>query len=289
MRLAVVGTGMMGGRVAHRLLDAGHELFVYNRTAARTESLAAAGAAVAATPREAAAGAAAVLTVLADPEAVRAAAYGDDGLIVGAEAGALWLDLSTVAPEDSREFAAAAREHDVRMIDVPMSGSLAAAEKGMLVLLAGGAAEDVADAKPVLDALGRETVHLGPHGAGSAGKLAVNAFLLTAIAAAVEAVRLGRGGGVESGALLAGLRLTEVVPQWALRKLQQVEEGDLRPAFTLALAGKDLGLMERTATGAGLELPLLGAVRELYAAALDAGRGDLDFSAVEGLEAPAGA
>ncbi|NLE22972.1 MAG: NAD(P)-dependent oxidoreductase [Actinobacteria bacterium] len=288
MRLAVIGTGMMGGRMARRLLDAGHELSVYNRTAARTESLAAAGAAVAATPREAAAGAAAVLTVLADPAAVRAVAYGDDGLLAGTEAGALWLDHSTVAPEDSREFAAAAREDRVRMVDAPMSGSLAAAEKGMLVFLVGGPAEDVAEARPILDALGRASVHLGSHGAGTAGKLAVNAFLLTAMAAAVEAVRLGRVGGVEPGTLLAGLGPTEVVPQWALGKLRKLEASDARPAFTLALAAKDLGLMERTAAGAELELPLLDAARELYAAALDAGRGDLDFSAVEGAGPQAG-
>ena len=218
---------------------------------------------------------------------MRAAAYGDDGLLAGAAPGSLWLDLSTVAPDDSRELAVAAVEQGVRMIDAPVSGSLGAAEKGMLVILAGGAAEDVAAARPVLDALGRATVHLGPHGAGSAGKLVVNAFLLTAMAAAVEAARLGRGEGIEPGALLAGLRRTEIMPAWALGKLEKLEEGDLRPAFTLALAAKDLGLMRRTAAGAGLDLPLLRVAEELYAAALDAGRGDLDFSAVGGLGEPA--
>jgi 3-hydroxyisobutyrate dehydrogenase-like beta-hydroxyacid dehydrogenase len=287
MRLALIGTGMMGERVGRRLLDAGHELAVYNRTSERVAGLAAAGASVAATPREAAEGADAILTIVADPGAVRAVAYGDDGLLAGAAAGALWLDLSTVAPEDAREFAAAAREHGVRMLDAPVSGSLGAVERGMLVILVGGAREDVAAARPVLDALGRATVHLGPSGAGSAGKLAVNAFLLTAMAAAAEAVRLGRGEGIEPGALLAALRRTEIMPPWALGKLERLEEGDLRPAFTLALAHKDLGLMERTAASAGLELPLLDAVRELYAAALSGGRGELDFSAVEE-EAPAG-
>jgi 3-hydroxyisobutyrate dehydrogenase-like beta-hydroxyacid dehydrogenase len=277
---------MMGERVGRRLLDAGHELAVYNRTSERTAGLAAAGARVARTPREAAAEADTVLTIVADPAAVRAVAYGDDGLLAGAAAGALWLDLSTVAPGDAREFAAAAREHGVRMLDAPVSGSLGAVEKGMLVILAGGAREDVVAARPVLDALSRATVHLGPSGAGSAGKLVVNAFLLTAMAAAVEAMRLGRSQGIEPGALLAGLRRTEIMPPWALGKLERLEGGGPRPAFTLALAYKDLGLMETTAASAGLELPLIDAARELYAAALAAGRGALDFSAVEEPQPP---
>jgi 3-hydroxyisobutyrate dehydrogenase len=287
MRLALIGTGMMGARMGRRLLDAGHELTAYNRTAARTAALAAAGAAVAETPREAATGAEVVLTALADPDAVRAAAYGDDGLLAGMDGGALWIDLSTVSPSDSREYSAAAHERGVRMLDAPVSGSLTAADKGTLVFLVGGAAADVVSARPIFSALGRDSVHLGPSGAGSAGKLAVNAFLLAAMAAAAEAVRLGTAEGVDPSALLAGLTRTEIVPAWAVGKLERLQEGDLRPAFALALADKDLRLIERSAAGSGVDLPLLDAVRGLYAAAVAAGRGDLDFSAVEA-EGPSG-
>jgi 3-hydroxyisobutyrate dehydrogenase len=281
MRLALIGTGMMGDRIGRRLLDAGHELAVHNRTVERTKSLAEAGARVAATPRDAAAGAEVVLTMLADPAAVRAVGLGEDGLLAGMDGGTLWVDLSTVSPADSREFAASARERGVRMLDAPVSGSLGAAERGMLVLLVGGAESDVAAARPVLDVLGRATVHLGPNGAGSAGKLAVNAFLLTAMAAAIEAVRLGESEGIEPAALLAGLSRTEIMPAWAVGKLERRQEGDLRPQFSLALADKDLQLMRAAAAETGAELPLLEAVRGLYAAALAAGRGDLDYSAVE--------
>jgi 3-hydroxyisobutyrate dehydrogenase-like beta-hydroxyacid dehydrogenase len=286
MRLALIGTGMMGERIGRRLLDAGHELAVHNRTVERTKALAASGAQVATTPRDAASRADVVLTMLADPAAVRAVAYGEDGLLAGLEGGSLWIDLSTVAPADSREFAAAAGERGVRMIDAPVSGSLGAAERGMLVVLAGGAEGDVAAARPVLDVLGRATVYLGASGAGSAGKLSVNAFLLSAMAAAVEALRLGANEGVEPSALLAGLSRTEIMPAWAVGKLERLQEGDLRPTFSLALADKDLRLMQATAEATGADLPLLDAVRGLYAAALAAGRGDLDFSAVEAGEAP---
>ena len=288
MRLALIGTGMMGERMGRRLLDAGHGLAAYNRTAERTAGLAAAGAEVTATPREAAAGAEVVLTMLADPDAVRAVAYGDDGLLAGMGGGALWIDLSTVAPSDSREYSAAAHEHGVRMIDAPVSGSLTAADKGKLVFLVGGAATDVASARPVFSVLGRDSVHLGPSGAGSAGKLAVNAFLLAAMAAAAEAVRLGTAEGVDPAVLSAGLARTEIVPAWAVGKLERLREGDLRPAFSLALAVKDLRLIEQTAAGSGVALPLLDAARGLYAAAAAAGRGDLDFSAVEAEQPAAG-
>ena len=281
MRLALIGTGMMGERVGRRLLDAGHELTVFNRTPERTRGLAGAGATVADTPRAAATGAEVVLTMLADPAAVRATAFGDDGLLAGMAAGSLWADLSTVGPDDAREFAAAARERGVGMLDAPVSGSLGAVEKGMLVILVGGAAEDVAAARPVFDLLGRAAVHLGPSGAGSAGKLAVNAFLLAAMAAAVEAVRLGAGEGIDPAAMRAALGRTEILPPWAIGKLERLEEGDLRPSFSLALADKDLRLIAATAAGAGVSLPLMSAVRRLYADALAAGRGDLDFSAVE--------
>ena len=286
MRLALVGTGMMGERIGRRLLDAGHELAVHNRTVERTKALAASGARVATSPRDAAEQADVALTMLADPAAVRAFAYGEEGLLAGMGRGSLWIDLSTVAPADSREFAAAAGERGVRMLDAPVSGSLGAAERGMLVVLAGGEKSDVAAARPVLDVLGRATVHLGPSGAGSAGKLAVNAFLLSAMAAAVEAVRLGESEGVDPSALLAGLSRTEIMPAWAVGKLERLQEGDLRPAFSLALADKDLQLMETTAEAAGVALPLLDLVRGLYAAALADGRGDLDFSAVGAGAAP---
>jgi 3-hydroxyisobutyrate dehydrogenase len=281
MRLALIGIGMMGERIARRLLDSGHELAVHNRTTERTRSLAGAGAIVADTPRDAAAGAEVVLTMLADPAAVRASAYGDDGFLAGMAAGSVWADLSTVAPGDAREFAAAARARGRGMLDAPVSGSPGAAERGTLVFLVGGAAEDLAAARPVFDLLGRAVVHLGVNGAGSAGKLAVNAFLLAAMAAGVEAVKLAAGEGIEPPAMLKALGRTEILPAWAIGKLERRGEGDLRPSFSLALADKDLRLIEATAAGSGVDLPLMAAVRGLYADALVAGRGDLDFSAVE--------
>jgi 3-hydroxyisobutyrate dehydrogenase len=169
----------------------------------------------------------------------------------------------------------------VRVLDAPVSGSLGAAVKGMLVILAGGAAEDVAAAKPLFDVLGRATLHMGPSGAGSATKLALNAFLLAAMVAGSEALKLGAAEGIPREELLEALARTEILPAWALGKLESVVAGDARTSFSLALADKDMRLVGETAAAAQLELPLASTVAAVYARAFEAGLGERDFSAVD--------
>ncbi len=280
MRIALIGTGMMGERMGGRLLDAGHELAVYNRTRVRTAALEARGAAVADTPRAAAAGAEFLVTMLADAAAVRATAQGGGGFL-GEPGDRLWIDMSTVSPAESRELAAEARRHGLRALDAPVSGSLGAAVKGMLVVLVGGPAEDVAAAKPIFDVLGRATLHMGPSGAGSATKLALNAFLLAAMVAGTEALKLGAADGVRREGLLDAFARTEILPAWALGKLENLGGGEPRTAFSLELADKDMRLVGETAAALGLELPLSGTVAAVYARALAAGLGERDFSAVD--------
>jgi len=280
MKIALIGTGMMGERMGGRLLDAGHELAVYNRTRTRTAALEARGAAVADTPRAAAEGAEYLVTMLADAAAVRATAAGEKGFLA-ASGERLWVDMSTVSPAESRELAGEARRHQVRVLDAPVSGSLGAAAKGMLVILVGGSAEDVAAAQPLFDVLGRVALHMGPSGAGSATKLAVNAFLLATMVAGAEAVKLGEAEGVQRAKLLDALRRTEILPAWVLGKLDSVGGEEVRTAFSLALADKDMGLVGQTASAMDLELPLATTVAGIYARAVAAGLGERDFSAVD--------
>ena len=280
MRIALIGTGMMGERMGGRLLDAGHELAVYNRTRARTAALAARGASVVESPRVAAEGARFVVTMLADAAAVRETALGDDGFLAATEAG-LWIDMSTVSPAETRALAAEARGRGVRMLDAPVSGSLGAAVKGMLVIVVGGESEDVAAARPLFDVLGRATLHMGPSGAGSATKLAVNAFLLATMVAGNEALRIGSAEGVDADALLEAFARTEILPAWALGKLESLGRGEARTAFSLALADKDMRLIAETAKARDLELPLATAAAGIYARAVAAGLGARDFSEVD--------
>lgn len=122
---------------------------------------------------------------------------------------------------------------------------------------------------------------MGPSGAGSATKLAVNAFLLATMVAGSEALKLGSAEGVRREELLEALTRTEILPAWVLGKLESLGAGEMRTAFSLALADKDLRLIEETASAASLELPLAKAVAGVYARALEAGLGDRDFSAVD--------
>jgi 3-hydroxyisobutyrate dehydrogenase-like beta-hydroxyacid dehydrogenase len=280
MKIALIGTGMMGERMGGRLLDSGHELAVYNRTRSRTAALEARGAAVADSPRDAAEGSAFLVTMLSEASAVHATAQGESGFLA-APGERLWIDMSTVSPEESRQLAAEARSHGVRMLDAPVSGSLGAADKGMLVILAGGADEDVAAAKPLFDVLGRATLHMGPSGAGSATKLAVNAFLLSSMVAASEAVRIGSAEAVPRDKLVEAFLRTEILPGWAIGKLESLNEGEVRTAFSLALADKDMRLIAEMAAALDLRLPLAAIVAGAYARALEAGLGGADFSAVD--------
>ena len=261
MKIALIGTGMMGERMGGRLLDAGHELAVFNRTRERTAALAARGAAVADTPRAAAEGAEFLITMLADAAAVRATTRGETGFL-GAPGERLWVDMSTVSPAESRDLAAEARRRGVRVLDAPVSGSLGAAVKGMLVILVGDPAHGP-KRRGQRHQAGGERVPSRDHGRGLRGAQA----------------RIREG--VRREELLEALTRTEILPAWVLGKLESLGAGEMRTAFSLALADKDLRLIEETASAASLELPLAKAVAGVYARALEAGLGDRDFSAVD--------
>ncbi len=281
MRIALIGTGMMGERMGGRLLDAGHELAVYNRTRGRTAALEARGAAVAGTPRAAAEGAGFLITMLSDAGAVRATAQGDTGFLAAPGERSVGRHVDGVAGGVPGAGRGGASSRACALLDAPVSGSLGAAVKGMLVILVGGAAADVAAAKPLFDVLGRATLHMGASGAGSATKLAVNAFLLATMVASSEALRLGSAEGVQREELLQALARSEILPAWALGKLESLGGGEARTAFSLALADKDLRLVEETAAAAGLELPLTRLWPASTRAPWRRGWATRDFSAVD--------
>jgi len=174
----------------------------------------------------------------------------------------LWVDMSTVSPAESRDLAAEARRRGVRVLDAPVSGSLGAAVKGMLVILVGDPAHGP-KRRGQRHQAGGERVPSRDHGRGLRGAQA----------------RIREG--VRREELLEALTRTEILPAWVLGKLESLGAGEMRTAFSLALADKDLRLIEETASAASLELPLAKAVAGVYARALEAGLGDRDFSAVD--------
>jgi 3-hydroxyisobutyrate dehydrogenase len=280
-RVAWIGLGAMGSRMARQLLAAGFEVAVWNRTPAKMGPLVAAGARAAASPRAAAEGAEVVVTMVADPEAVAAVASGPEGLLAAASHGFVWVDMSTIGPAAARRWAAAAREVGVAFLDAPVSGSLAAAEARQLVILVGGETADLRRAEPVLSALGRQVVHLGGVGLGQAAKVAINLVLATVVQAAAEGLRLAQGLGVDPEAFLGLLEAGPAGAPVVRLKAAPLRGEPFAPQFALALMDKDLRLALEAARSAGcLPLPAAEAVAATYRAAVAQGLGAEDFAAI---------
>ena len=165
MRVGFVGLGTMGAPMARRLLAAGHDVTVHNRTREREEPLAAAGAARAATPRECAVGREVVFTMVSDTPDLEAVVVGEDGAVHGLEPGSVLVDMSTVAPAATRRLAGELAARGVAMLDAPVSGGSEGAENGTLSVIVGGMAEALERVRPLLEVLGRTITHVGPSGA----------------------------------------------------------------------------------------------------------------------------
>jgi 3-hydroxyisobutyrate dehydrogenase-like beta-hydroxyacid dehydrogenase len=272
-----VGLGAMGSRMALRLLEAGNDLTVWNRTAEKSEPLVRAGAVAARTPAEAAAGSELVITMVSDPEALAAVTGGPDGLHAGVGTGKLLVEMSTVGPGAVRELAAGLPA-GARMVDAPVLGSLTEIEEGSLRIFAGGDGEDVERAQPTLAVLG-EVVHVGPLGSGAAAKLVANLTLVGTLSLLGEAVALGEALGLETDVVFDTLGATPLASQ-ADRRRKSLEAGTFERRFGLELAAKDAALVAAAGAGNGLELRVAEAARAWFELAEKEGWGELDYSAV---------
>ncbi|HEU5392929.1 MAG TPA: NAD(P)-dependent oxidoreductase [Streptosporangiaceae bacterium] len=275
--VAVVGLGAMGSRTAARLLAAGHEVAVWNRSAGKAEPLAALGAFPAATPAEAASWAEVLITMVADPAALRAVTVGPDGVAAGASASLTVVEMSTVGPAAVARLASALPPA-TGLLDAPVLGSLAEAESGSLVIFAGGAAQLVERVSPVLAAVG-SVLHVGELGAGAAAKLTANAALFAMLGTLGEAIALARGLGLSAGDAYRVLAATPLAAQ-AERRRAAIEAGQYPPRFPLTLAEKDARLVADAAAGAGVELRLMTAAGTWLAEAQRTGLGDQDYTAM---------
>jgi 3-hydroxyisobutyrate dehydrogenase/glyoxylate/succinic semialdehyde reductase len=278
-RVAFLGLGAMGAPMARRIVAAGFPTTVWNRDPERAAPFAALGATVARTPREAAAAADVVATMLSDPAAVEAVAAGPDGLLAGLAEGALWLDFSTVTPGASRSFAARAKEKGARFCDVPVAGSVKPAVDGTLKILAGGDAADLERARPVLDAVSKGVLHFGAVGQGSAMKLVNNLLFGVTLAAFGEALGLARQLGLPEKETTEWLLSIPSVSPYLKAKMDFLAAGGEPPAFTLSLMEKDLRLMVE-AGGGPESAAVVEAARADYERARKAGLGERDFSHV---------
>jgi 3-hydroxyisobutyrate dehydrogenase-like beta-hydroxyacid dehydrogenase len=275
--VAVVGLGAMGGRIARRLLAAGHDVAVWNRTRERMAALAELGATPMESPAAAARRADAVITMVSDPAALRAVAEGPEGVVAGARDSATVIEMSTVGP------AAVARLADALagragLLDAPVLGSLTEAESGSLRIFVGGPESLVERWTPLLESLG-SPLHAGPLGAGAAAKLVANGTLFGTLALLGEALALADRLGLSRAAAYDVLAGTPVAAQ-AERRRGAIETGEYPARFSLSLARKDADLIGEAAAASGAELRLGAAARSWLADAESAGWGDRDYAAV---------
>jgi 3-hydroxyisobutyrate dehydrogenase-like beta-hydroxyacid dehydrogenase len=275
-RVAVIGLGGMGSRIARRLLDAGHDVTVWNRDAAKAEPLAAAGASTSHTPAEAAKRAEAVVTMVADPEALAAVTEGPDGAAAGLSPGSVLIQMSTVGPPSLERLAGTVPEGS--LLDAPVLGSIGEVEAGTLRIFAGGPAEFVERWTPLLETLGI-VLHVGPIGTGTAAKLVANSTLVGVAGLLGEALALGTALGLPTDAAFEVLEVTPLGEQ-AKRRRPAFESGEYTRRFPLSLARKDADLILEAVEANGVDLRVVAAAREWLREAEAAGLGDRDYSAV---------
>lgn len=279
-KIALLGLGLMGSGMAGRLLDAGYPLTIWNRTPDKAQPLEARGARLAKSPREAAAGAALVISMLADVPVCRDVWLGRGEALVDIAPGTILIDSSTVSVEWIVELEQAAREHGCDLVDAPVTGSKPQAEAGQLLFLAGGSSATVNKVTPILKAMGRDVVHVGPAGSGARLKL-INNFLAGSQAAALaEALSLIERSGLDREKALGVL--TEGAPGSPMVKLLsgRMTARQYEPNFVLRLMAKDLRYAVTEADHQALDLDMGRAALRVFEHAIAAGQGDDDMSAV---------
>jgi 3-hydroxyisobutyrate dehydrogenase-like beta-hydroxyacid dehydrogenase len=263
--IGFIGMGHMGSRMATRLLDDGYEVTVYNRNQDKTVPLAQRGAKVADTPRDLAQNVDIVMSCLTNDAAVHDVMFGPDDAIAGAKTGEIFIDLSTVLPETSREISAAVKDKGAVMIDAPVAGSTAQVESGNLIIFVGGEHAVLERCLPVLAVLGKKVFHMGPVGMGASMKLVVNTMLGVGIQMMAEGIALGEKEGIDKDMLLNVLNETGVLGPSHKVKLEYVRREEYPVAFALHLMYKDLGLVLREASRLAVPMPATAATAQMFA------------------------
>jgi 3-hydroxyisobutyrate dehydrogenase len=280
MRVGFVGLGTMGGAMAANVARAGFAVTAWNRTAGRAAELSDLGVALAPTAAAAAAASDLIVTMVSDTPDVEAVLFGLDGVADGATRGSLVVDMSTISPSATRDFATRLAERGVAMLDAPVSGGSEGAKKGTLSIFVGGDAADLERARPVLTAMGTTITHLGPIGSGQAAKAVNQVILAGTYLGVAEGIVLAIKAGLDVEALVAALS-GGAAQSWVLaNRSGRMLANDYPLGFKVALHRKDLGIALQLARETGAALPVSAMVEALEAGLIGRDHGDEDMSAV---------
>ena len=287
MKISFVGLGHMGAPMARNLIKAGHTLSVFDIVRANVDSLTAAGASSAKSPKECASQGEVVLTMLPSSPHVKAVYLGGDGVLAGAKPGTALIDCSTIDPHTAREVAAQALERGFSMADAPVSGGTGGAEAGTLTFMVGSTPEVFGQITPILKGMGKNIVHCGPAGTGQVAKICNNMLLGITMVGVAEAMNLGAALGIDAK-VLAGIINTSSGRCWSSDTYNPYPGVmDNVPAargytggFGADLMLKDLGLAADAARQAKQSVVMGAAAQQLYQMFSAKGFGGQDFSAI---------
>jgi 3-hydroxyisobutyrate dehydrogenase len=285
MQIGIAGIGKMGAAIAQRLLEVGHEVAVWNRSAGKLQALRDAGASVAATPAELAKTSDAVITILTDAAAIDAVYNGPAGLLAGDVRGKLFIEMSTVRPQAEVALAEKVRAKGAALVECPVGGSTGPARQGKLIGLMGGEPVDAARARPILEQLCRRLEHCGPVGSGAVMKLTINMPLMIYWQALGEALALCRPLGLDPARIMDLLSDTSGGPNVLKVRgagvADMLKGGDGGPVtFDIDSAIKDLRTMLGEGRARGLDLPLVQKALACYEEAKGKVSGAAEVSAV---------
>ena len=272
-RIAWIGTGVMGASMCGHLLDAGHPVTLFTRTQAKAQALIDRGAVWAATPREAAANADVVLTMVGFPADVREVYFGADGVLAGAKSGAMLIDMTSTSPTLAKEIDQAARAKGLSSLDAPVSGGDVGARNATLSIMVGGDAAAFEGAQPILQRLGKTIIHQGPAGAGQHTKLCNQIVISGTMIGVCESLLYGHRAGLDLETMLQSIR-GGAAACWALDNLApRVLKGNFEPGFFVDHFVKDMGIALEEAARMQLPLPGLTLVHSIYTRAQQLGYG----------------
>ncbi len=287
--IGFIGLGIMGRGMVDNLMAAGFDLTIWNRTAGRMTPFIERGAKAASSPSEVAANSDIIITCVSDTPDVEQVILGEDGVIHGASAGDLVIDMSTINPVNTVEIARQLRERGIHMLDAPISGGSEGAANGTLSIMIGGAEDDVARATPCFDAMGSTITHVGEQGAGQTVKLSNQILCVVNMLAASEALLFAKAGGVDLDKMLQAVT-GGAAGSWMLaNRGPQVIDDYWQPGFSIDLQQKDLRLVLGAADEMGIPVIATALCFNLYRTLQAQGHGgDGNHSIIRALEAMAG-
>jgi 3-hydroxyisobutyrate dehydrogenase-like beta-hydroxyacid dehydrogenase len=280
LKIGWIGLGNMGQPMSTRLLEAGYQVTVYNRNAAKAAEVVKAGAKLVNSPKEAASGADVVFTMIADNAALEAVTMGENGAIAGLKSGAILVDMSTVEPIGSSKVNAAVEAKGCKFLRAPVTGSTVLAKAGTIGILASGDKVAYEKALELFKILGKAQFYLGGGEEARYMKIALNMMIGTSMQMFAESLVLGTKAGLNRQQMIEVICGSVVGSPFINYKAKPLAEGNYAPAFSTRLMEKDFDLALNMAKNDGVPLPVTAIVRQMLAASHNTGKADMDFSAV---------